>query len=167
MGLVLAFKAFFKALKDPKKAQLFLEEPSFQKELLHQAAGTGGDYSHLRLLALLQQSGRMVDFFKEDISTFSDAQVGAAVRKIHQDCSESLEELVTIRPVIEEDEGAKIRIPVGYDPEQIKIVGQVKGDPPFNGVIRHRGWKAHKRSLIKKVGEQSSNIICPAEVEVR
>ncbi len=68
---------------------------------------------------------------------------------------------------MEENEGSTIKVPVGYDPTQIKIVGQVRGDPPLSGVIRHRGWKAHKRSLPKKVGEQSSDIICPAEVEVR
>lgn len=166
MGLMLAFKAFFKALKEPKKAQLFLEEMSPQG-VGAMVTGATTDHSHLRLLALLQQSGRMIDFFKEDISTFTDAQVGAAVRKIHQDCSQSLEELVTIRPVMEENEGSTIKVPVGYDPTQIKIVGQVRGDPPLSGVIRHRGWKAHKRSLPKKVGEQSSDIICPAEVEVR
>ncbi len=166
MRLMLAFKAFFKAFREPKKAQLFLEEAPPQV-VGATPSGAASDHSHLRLLALLQQSGRMIDFFKEDISTFTDAQVGAAVRKIHQDCSQSLEELVTIRPVMEENEGSTIKVPEGYDPTQIKIVGQVRGDPPLSGVIRHRGWKAHKRSLPKKVGEQSSDIICPAEVEVR
>lgn len=160
MGLVLAIKAFFKAYREPEKAQLFIEE-------LPAPSVAASDPSHLRLLALLQQSGRVIDFFKEDISTFSDAQVGAAARKIHQDCSHSLEELVTIRPVVDENEGMPIQIPVGYDPAQLKIVGQVRGDLPLNGIVRHRGWKAHKRSLPKKVGEQSSDIICPAEIEVR
>ncbi|MBA3602543.1 MAG: DUF2760 domain-containing protein [Parachlamydiaceae bacterium] len=163
MGLMLAFKAFFRALKEPEKTQLFLDEMPSQVA----GAVSVADHSHLRLLALLQQSGRMIDFFKEDISTFSDAQVGAAVRKIHHDCSQSLEELVTIRPVMDENEGATIMVPAGYDPTEIKIVGQVRGDLSLSGVIRHRGWKAHKRSLPKKVGEQSSDIICPAEVEVR
>ena len=121
----------------------------------------------MRLLALLQQSGRLIDFLKEDIAAFSDEQVGAAVRKIHQDCRQSLEELVTIRPVMEENEGAKVKIAAGYDASHIKIVGKVKSDPPFTGVIVHRGWKAHKRSLPKKVGEQANEVLCPAEIEVR
>jgi hypothetical protein len=161
MRLWLAIKAFFKVLCEPEKAQLLFEEkPQEQEEGV-------ADQSHLRLLTLLQQSGRLIDFLKEDISTFSDAQVGAAVRKIHQDCSRSIEELVTIRPVMEENEGAKVNVPVGYDASQIKIVGKVSNDPPFTGVIVHRGWKAHKRSLPKKVGEQMNDILCPAEVEVR
>lgn len=159
MRLWLAIKAFFKILSDPEKAQLLFEEKPQVQEV--------ADQSHLRLLSLLQQSGRLIDFLKEDISTFSDAQVGAAVRKIHQDCARSLEELVTIRPVMEENEGAAVKIPAGYDAGQIKIVGKVSNDPPFNGVIVHRGWKAHKRSLPKKVGEQTNEVLCPAEVEVR
>lgn len=159
MRLWLAFKAFFKAFFDPKKAKEFLEEPAKAEEL--------GDQSHLRLLALLQQSSRLIDFMKEDISAFNDSQVGAAVRKIHQDCANSLEELVTIRPVFEENEGATVKVDAGYDASQIKIVGKVKNDPPFTGVVVHRGWKAHKRSLPKKVGEQENEILYPAEIEVR
>lgn len=159
MRIWLAIKAFFKVLCEPEKAQLLFEDKPQDEDFV--------DQSHLRLLTLLQQSGRLLDFLKEDITTFSDAQVGAAVRKIHQDCGRSLEELVTIRPVLEENEGAKISVPVGYDASQIKIVGKVNSDPPFSGVIVHRGWKAHKRSLPKKVGEQMNEVLCPAEVEVR
>jgi hypothetical protein len=46
-------------------------------------------------------------------------------------------------------------------------VGKVKGEPPFTAVLVHRGWKAHKKSLPKNMGEQGTEIICPAEVEVR
>lgn len=161
MRLWLAIKAFFKALSEPKKAQLFLEELPPAADIFVEQ-----DQSHLRLLALLQQSGRLIDFLKEDISAFSDTQVGAAVRKIHQECSQSLEDLVTIRPVMDENEGAKIKVVAGYDPSLIKIVGHLKGEFPLTGKIIHRGWKAHKRSLPKKVGEQSNDILCPAEVEV-
>ena len=158
MSLTLAIKAFFKAFKNPEKAKEFLKEPPKLIE--------SGDYSHLRLLALLQQSARLIDFFKEDISTYNDAQVGAAVRQIHQECSKSLEEIITIRPLLDDQEGAKINVPEGYDPTQIKVVGKVKGNPPYNGILVHKGWKAHKRSLPKKVGEQSTEVLCPAEVSI-
>ena len=162
MGLMLAFKAFLKAFQDPKKAEDFVlgKQPP-------QLAAQSGDFSHLRLLSLLQQSGRLVDFLKEDISAFSDAEVGAAARQVHRDCAKLIEELVTVRPVMEEGEGSNIRVPVGYDPATIRLVGQVKGQPPFEGVLVHKGWKAHKRSLPKGVGDQKSEVICPAEVEVR
>jgi hypothetical protein len=159
MGLGLAIKAFFKAFREPKQAEEFLNEAPKQIESF--------DSSHLRLLGMLQQSGRLIDFLKEDISAFTDAQVGAAVRKIHEDCAKSLEEFVTVRPLMDEKEGSTIRIPEGYDVESIHLVGNVKGNPPYQGTLVHKGWKAHKRSLPKKVSGQASAIICPAEVEIR
>jgi Domain of unknown function (DUF2760) len=154
-----AFKAFFKAFKEPKKAIEFLEDQPVKKEKT--------DPSHLRLLNLLQDSSRLVDFFKEDISGFNDAQVGAAVRKIHADCNKSLEEYVTIRPIMEEKEGQQVDIAEGYDSATIKIVGKVKGQPPFKGKLVHKGWRAHKRSLPKQVGDLSTEVIQPAEVEIQ
>lgn len=161
MGLSLAFKAFVKAWKQPEQAQRFIdgEEPK--------RIESSSDASHLRLLSLLQQSSRLIDFLKEDISSYSDAQVGAAVRKIHADCSKCMEDLVTIRPVMDETEGTTISVPIGYDASRIKVVGKVKGQPPFKGVLMHKGWKAHKRSLPRQVGEQLTEVISPAEIEIR
>ena len=157
--LALAFKAFIKAFQEPEKAKMFIEGTPPPVMETH-------DYSHLRLLSYLQ-TDRLIDFLKEDIAEFSDAQVGAAIRKIHQDCAQTLEELVTIRPVREEAEGTSIQILKGYDPSEIKLVGKIKGEPPFTGVLMHRGWKAKKRSLPKKTGEQVTDVIYPAEVEIR
>jgi hypothetical protein len=163
MGLMLAIKSFFKALKDPVRAKVFVSDKNFEIELTE----SNEQPSHLRLLHLLQQSSRLIDFLKEDISAFDDSQVGAAVRKIHEDCGNTLEELVTIRPVMEQSEGQKVNVPHGYDPLKIKVVGNVKGEPPFVGILVHKGWKAHKRSLPKKVGDHFTEVICPAEVEIR
>lgn len=160
MGLGLAFKAFFKALKDPEEAKQFVEKAEQNQIEL-------SDQSHLRLLHYLQHHGRLIDFLKEDISPYTDAQVGAAVRKIHRDCAQVIEDLVTIRPLKDEVEGSIIQVSKGYDPEEIKVVGKVKGEPPFSGTLTHRGWKAQKRSLPKKSSEQIHDVICPAEVEIK
>lgn len=156
MGLMAAFKAFFTALRNPAKAEV-KEEPVL----------VGSDRSHLRLLNLMQHSSRLIDFLKEDLSSYSDAQVGAAARKVHEDCAKCLEELVTLRPLMEENEGAKITVPQEYDTAKIKVVGNVKGQPPYTGILVHKGWKAHKQSLPKRVGESHPEVICPAEIEVR
>lgn len=160
MAFMIAIKSFFKALQDPKKAQEFLEDKP-------QKISVPQDASHLRLLTMLQQSGRLVDFFKEDIKDFNDAEIGAAARQIHDECRKSLEEYVTIRPIMEQNEGEALRIPVGYDTSTIKLVGNVKGQGPYEGVLIHKGWKAHKRSLPKQLNDQSLDIIQPAEVEIR
>jgi hypothetical protein len=161
MGLILGVRAFFKALREPEKAQEFVDDKP--KEV---PAVEFTDKSHLRLLTMLQQSSRLVDFLMEDIAAYDDAQVGAAVRKIHEDSRQCLEELVTIRSVIDENEGATITVPRGYDPIKLKVVGHVRGEPPFVGVVIHKGWEAHKSSLPQKVGKQLGKVISPAEIEV-
>ena len=167
MGLLLAFKAFAKALKNKEKAREFLLKEEVEKKELTGASKEEPSPTHLQLLMLLQKSGRLIDFLKEDISQFKDAQVGAAVRQIHQQCNEALEDLVTIRPLREESEGQAVNIPQGYDPSEIKVVGQLKGNPPFKGILRHKGWKAHKISLPKGQQSQKREVLCPAEVEVK
>lgn len=163
MGFILAWKAFIKAFKEPEKAKVFLSDqptPNVKKNDYE-------DPSHLRMLGFLQQEGRLIDFLKEDISAFSDAQVGAAVRRIHQECARTLEEFVTVRSLREEGEGSLIQVPKDYNPIEIKIVGDIQGEPPFTGVLMHKGWKAHKRSLPKRALDQTYDVICPAEIEVK
>lgn len=161
MRLSLAIKAFFKAWREPDKAKQFIEDRAVVKTT------ETADVSHLRLLQDLQQTGRLIDFLQEDLSGFNDAQVGAAVRKIQEDCKRLLEERVTIRPLKEEAEGSAIQVPKGYNPLEIKVIGKVKGEPPFSGILIHRGWKALKRSLPKQTGEQAVEVLYPAEIEIK
>ncbi len=161
MSLVTAFKAFWKALKNPKAADNFLQPAVEKPKEIEQQ-----DCAHLRLLQQLQATGRLIDFLKEDISAYSDAQVGAAVRKVHADCAKNLEELVAIRSIYDELEGTKITIPQGYDTTKVKVIGKVIGEPPYHGVLVHKGWKAQKKSLPRSM-EKTSEVICPAEIEVK
>lgn len=156
-ALRLAIKAFFKVWKNPDLAK-GLEQK--REEIPQKAA-----HSHLKILSMLQQSGRLIDFLKEDISSFSDEEVGACVRKIHADCAKFLEEAVTIRPVIEENEGQAIEISAHYDSDKIKLVGNV-GEAPFKGTVIHKGWKAHKLSL-PKYEANFGEILYAAEIEVK
>src|SRR5690606_38331979 len=59
----------------------------------------------LRLLAILQRDGRLVDFLMEDISAAPDDQVGAAARIVHEGCRKALAQYVTLRPLRPEREG--------------------------------------------------------------
>ncbi|MBN4067147.1 DUF2760 domain-containing protein [Simkania negevensis] len=164
MALGLALKAFFKTFRDKEGAQRFLAGERESDDSLEKGEDSS---SHLRLLELLQSSGRLVDFFEEDIVNYSDAQIGAAVRKVHDECHKTLEDYVTIRPVVENGEGEMFNVPVGYDPSEIKLVGDVQGAPPYSGIVKHKGWQAHKVSLPRQVGKKKTAIICPAEVEVK
>jgi hypothetical protein len=166
MRLCIAVRAFLKAFKQPEEGKKFLDEASQPPAILPATASTS-DHSHLRLLGLMQESSRLVDFLKEDLSAFDDVQIGAAARKVHEECAKCLEEVVTLRPLMDEPEGTKVTVPQGYDTTKIKVVGKVKGQPPYTGTLVHKGWKAHKRSLPKQAGEHIADVIYPAEIEVR
>lgn len=131
-------------------------------------AAAGGDPTAdgaLRLLALLQQEGRLVDFLEEDIAPYSDAQVGAAVRAIHAGCRKALHERMQIARIFAEEDGARVEVPAGFDPGAVRLTGNVHGQPPFQGTLQHGGWRASDLSLPRTAGVDPT-ILAPAEVEI-
>lgn len=120
----------------------------------------------LHLLSLLQREGRLVDFLEEDLKLYDDGQIGAAVRSIQESCQKSLNEYLSLKAVMDEEEGEDVTIEAGFDANAIKLTGNVTGEPPFKGVLQHRGWQISKFSLPALSGSQNSKIIAPAEVEI-
>jgi hypothetical protein len=119
----------------------------------------------VQLLAILQREGRLIDFLVEDIDTYGDAQVGAAVRDIHRGCRRVLEESVQIKPIVDQEEESRVEVPAGFDPAEIRLTGNVHGDPPFHGSLKHHGWIVRGIKLPESVAS-TSRVVAPAEVEV-
>jgi len=120
----------------------------------------------LHLFSVFQREGRLVDFFAEDLTLYEDDQIGAAVRSIQESCKKSMNKYLSPRPVMEIEEGEDVTIEAGFDPGAVKLTGNVTGEPPFKGVVRHKGWKVSNYELPKLGGKQDSTIISPAEVEI-
>jgi hypothetical protein len=120
----------------------------------------------LHLISVLQREGRLLDFFSENLDAYSDDQIGAAVRNIHENCKKTIGKYVKLKPVLEEEEGDAVEIEKGFDASRIKLTGNVSGEPPFKGVIRHKGWKATKVELPGLSTNLDYDILAPAEVEV-
>jgi hypothetical protein len=120
----------------------------------------------LQLLGLLQREGRLVDFIEQDIATFSDADVGAAARVVHDGCRRAMRASARVEPVRTEEEGTRVTVAVGFEPAEVKLSGNVTGAPPFNGVLRHRGWRAVDFHLPHAVADHDATILAPAEVEL-
>ncbi len=120
----------------------------------------------LQLLALLQREGRLVDFLEEDVTTFSDADVGAAARVVHQGCKKALHDHAKLSPVRAEEEGTKVTVAKGTPPHEVKLVGNVAGEPPFTGVLRHRGWRVTDLHLPTAIDGHDLQVVAPAEVEL-
>jgi hypothetical protein len=120
----------------------------------------------VHLLSALQREGRLMDFFSENLTQYQDAQIGAAVRNIHENCKKTLDKYLAPQAVLEQQEGDEITLERDFDPNSVKLIGNVTGQPPFKGTVRHRGWRARKFELPALSGHQDPAIIAPAEVEV-
>ncbi len=121
----------------------------------------------LHTLSVLQREGRLLDFFDEDLSLYEDEQIGAAVRSIQHDCKKAVKKYIDLKPVVSGEEGDAITIEEGFDMDAIHLVGNVAGQPPFEGIIKHPGWKAGKKDVPKLSDIQEPGIITPAEIEIQ
>jgi Domain of unknown function (DUF2760) len=120
----------------------------------------------VQMLALLQRDGRLIDFLAENISPYSDAQLGAAVRTIHGACRKVLEHYVKLEPILNSEEDQPVTVEGGFDPAAIKLLGNVTGEPPIRGVLRHRGWHVKEVNLPPLPQGSGRMVIAPAEVEL-
>lgn len=153
---VLALQSFWYILTDPDFAARV--EPLFSR------APTGPD---LRVLAVLQRDGRLIDFLEEEIDAYTDAQIGAAVRDIHRSCRKSLHEYLTIEPIIDGPEEQRVTVPSDFDPAAIRLVGNVNGSAPFHGVLKHHGWRVRSVHLpLLPATRDETSVLSPAEVEI-
>lgn len=120
----------------------------------------------LQLLGLFQNEARLIDFLQEDIASYSDADIGAAARIVHGGCRKVLDEHFEIGPVRTETEGSRITLPKGFDPAEVRLTGNIVGEPPFQGVLVHRGWRATEVKLPQLSEGHRADILAPAEVEL-
>jgi hypothetical protein len=160
--LVIIFSRGGRPEPEPPKADL-------AKPMPVPAAGSQAEAEIVSFLAALQERGRLVDFLMEDITTFDDAQVGAAARVVHEGCKSALREHFQVQSVREENEGASVTIPVGYAADEYRLIGNIRGAGPFSGTLVHRGWKTEWVKLPRIVRADPDRLptIAPAEVELK
>jgi hypothetical protein len=168
----IAFGAFFSILSDPGYAARVLGlrhapapaptpaavAPAPLKQATPDAA--------LQLLALLQRDARLIDFTQEDLSGYSDADIGGAARVVHEGCAKVLREHFTLAPVRPEAEGSRITLNEGFDARAIRLTGNVVGQAPFQGALSHRGWRATEVKLPKLADGHDATVLAQAEVEL-
>jgi len=178
--LPIATYSFIRALADANYARLLTDiyadgetnlpgpTPSGKAPLPRPAAqlNDAPPDSALVLLGLLQKEGRLVDFLHEEINAYSDQEIGAAARVVHDGCQRVLKDYLSIAPVRHEAEGSRITLLAGFDAAAVRPIGNVVGEPPFTGALIHRGWRADAVNLPKVVGDRDVSILAPAEVEL-
>jgi hypothetical protein len=122
--------------------------------------------SGLQVLAMLQREGRLVDFLQEEVAPFSNEEVGAAARIVHEGCRKVLRQLVDLEPVLPESEGARVTVPAGFDANRIGLTGNVAGQPPFQGTLKHPGWAVRSLRFPTISETLDARILARAEVEL-
>jgi hypothetical protein len=120
----------------------------------------------LQLLALFQREGRLIDFLEQEIASFSDNEIGATARVIHEGCRKALHTHAKIAAIRSEEEGAKVSLAAGFDAQSIKLSGNVSGNGPYKGVLRHKGWRATEFTLPTAVRGHDASVLAQAEVEL-
>ncbi|MCX7107275.1 MAG: DUF2760 domain-containing protein [Methylococcales bacterium] len=133
-------------------------EPVILKESTPEAA--------VQFLGLLQKEARFIDFIKEDITNYSDADVGVAARVVHEGCNKALNEHFTLASIRSEQEGEKITLPQGFDASLVRLTGNIIGSAPFTGTLVHRGWQVTDIRMAKLTQGHNANILAAAEVEL-
>jgi hypothetical protein len=176
-SLILAFKAFFRTLFNGDFRQQVdrlvrgeLLAPARQEPEPRPAPEPKRPKRSeaLTLLAALQREARFVDFVLEPIASYSDAQIGAAVRDIHRDSAALLERMFGVRPLVAEAEGAAIDVPPGFDAARYSLTGAVSGQPPHRGQLAHHGWQATRCELPSWTGsDDAAMVVAPAVVELK
>jgi hypothetical protein len=122
--------------------------------------------SALVLLSMLQREGRLVDFLQENVAGFPDADVGAAARIVHEGCRKVVQQYLGLKPILPESEGAAVNVPAGFDAQKIRLTGNVAGQPPYSGALKHHGWVATEVKFPSVSPAMDPRVLAPAEVEL-
>lgn len=135
--------------------------PSAKKEPV-----VGPSDGALQLLGILQRDARLVDFLMENLSGYSDEQIGGAVRNVQEQSRQALERYLKLDPVIDGVEGTYVKSP-SADANVVKLIGKVPADGKApGGTLRHKGWRAVKVDLPPVFPHQKTDIVAPAELEI-
>ena len=122
--------------------------------------------SGLQVLAMLQREGRLVDFLQEDVASFTDMEIGAAARVVHEGCRKVIRQYLELEPVLPQREGDAVNVASGFDAQRIRLTGNLAGQPPYNGALKHHGWAVTAVKFPSVSPSLDPRVLAPAEVEL-
>src|ERR1019366_4898051 len=108
--IVLAFRAFFSLLFSGELSAETLISLNLSRRSAAAPTARASDGA-LQILGILQRDSRLIDFLMEDVSAYTDDQIGAAVRELHDQCRDAIARYVTLAPVIDGVEGTYAKAP--------------------------------------------------------
>ena len=138
------------------------KESAIKKDLLKETTPEAA----LQLLMLLQQDARLIDFIHEDLTGYSDSDVGAAARVVHEGSKKVLQQVFTFEAIRQEDEESRVTLSQGFNASENRLTGNVTGEAPFTGTLIHKGWRVNNVLLPQLAKEHDVYVVAPAEVEL-
>ena len=141
-----------------KELQAKRDSASMPPERVHASA--------LVLLAALQREGRLIDFVRQDVAGFSDEDVGAAGRVVHAGCRKVIDQFFRFEPAAGGAEGQSLTVPADFDAQRIRLTGNVTGNPPFRGTLKHHGWVVTQVNVPAISNALDPRVAAPAGVEL-
>ena len=117
----------------------------------------------ITLLSALQREARLVDLIQENLSEFSDAQVGAAARPCLEQSSATLNRLFDLKPVCEAADGSTVDVGPEETAARYQWTGEGSGT---SGSLIHHGWQASQVELPQFSGDAADAlIVAPAQIQ--
>jgi hypothetical protein len=107
-----------------------------------------------------------VDFLQQEVTGFSDEDIGAAARVVHGGCRKVLRQYFELESASPQAEGEAVTLPAGFDAQRFRLTGNVAGQPPFRGTLKHHGWVAREIRMPVLNEALDPRVIAPAEVEL-
>ena len=86
--------------------------------------------------------------------------------RIHETCRQVLDHYVKLEPILNSEEDQPVTVQAGFDPAAIKLIGNVTGELPVRGVLRHKGWRVKEVNLPPLPQGAGRMVVAPAEVEL-
>jgi hypothetical protein len=77
-----------------------------------------------------------------------------------------LQQFFELEQAVKGEEGSPMQVPAGFNAERIRLTGNVTGQPPFKGTLKHHGWVAAAVRMPAISGSVDPRVIAPAEVEL-
>ncbi|WP_435237524.1 DUF2760 domain-containing protein [Psychromonas sp. PT13] len=150
--------------EQPEIVETLIKEASVKEAPVQLKEATAD--AALQLLSLLQQDARFIDFVQEDLSEYSDADIGAAARVVHEGSKKTLNNYFTLESVRTEEEESRVTLAEGFNASEVRLTGNVVGNAPFTGTLVHKGWKVTDVKLPKLAEGHDTSIVAAAEVEL-
>lgn len=148
------------------KSQQHKQQPEDQAQR-SEASQLPEDHAEVaQLLTLMQQHARLFDFVSEEITHFSDQQVGAVARVLHSGLQKVLHDCIRYAPILTQAEQDSVQVAVGFDARRIRLQGQINHNGPYQGQLIHGGWQLNAVTLPTRGADYQASILQAAEVEV-